>query len=167
VAAKDIAVIYRELLEGDFEKLPAVLRLFHSAPGQRCATGTLSIRRQSAFLAWLVGFPPEGEDVPVRLDVVATENEEIWTRSFGGLVRSSKQWAARGLLVEEAGPVRVAFQIRSCQGGMSFESQRVRVWRIPVPLRIVAAVYGGETCWEVEVTIAHVGSYRGVMTLKS
>ena len=160
-------MIYRALLEDDFEKLPAVLRMFHSAPGRRCATGTLSIRRESAFLAWLVGFPPEGENVPVRLDVVATEDEEIWTRWFGGVVRSSTQWAAEGLLVEEAGPVRIAFQVSAYQGGMSFESRRARVWGIPVPLRIEAAVCGGEASWEVEVKIAHVGSYRGAMTLKS
>jgi hypothetical protein len=159
-------MIYRALLEDDFEKLPTVLRVFHSAPGQRCATGALTIRRQSAFLAWLVGFPPEGKHVPVRLDVVATEDEEIWTRWFGGVVRSSTQWAAGGLLVEEAGPIRIAFQIRACQGGMSFESRRAQVWGIPVPLRIEAVVRGGETSWEVEVKIAHVGSYRGAMTLK-
>ncbi len=159
-------MIYRALLEGDFERLPAVLRVFHSAPGRRCATGTLSIRRQSAFLAWLVGFPPEGEHVPVRLDVLATEDEEIWTRWFGGVVRSSTQRAAGGLLVEEAGPLRIAFQVRAYQSGMSFESQRVRVWRIPIPWRIEAAVRSVGTSWEVEVKIAKVGSYSGTMTPK-
>jgi len=160
-------MIYRALLKDDFEKLPAVLRVFHSAPGQRSAAGTLSIRRHNVFLAWLVGFPPEGEQVPTRLDVLATEDEEIWTRRFGGVARSSTQWEAKGLLVEEAGPLRVAFQVRACQGGMSFESRRARVWGIPVPLRVKAAVRGGETSWEVEVTVAHVGSYHGAMTLKS
>jgi hypothetical protein len=160
-------MIYRALLEEDFEKLPAVLRVFHSAPGQRRAAGTLSIRRHSAFLAWLVGFPPEGEHVPVRLDVLATEDEETWTRSFGGIVRSSTQWASRGLLVEKAGPVRIAFRIRACEDGLSFESRWAEVWGIPVPLRVEALAHGGETSWEVEVKIAHVGSYRGVMTLKS
>lgn len=160
-------MIYRALLEEDFEKLPAVLRVFHSAPGQRRAAGTLSIRRHSAFLAWLVGFPPEGEQVPVRLDVLATEDEETWTRSFGGIVRSSTQWAAGGLLVEKAGPFRIAFRIRACEDGLRFESRRAEVWGIPVPLRVEASAHGGETSWEVEVEIAHVGSYRGVMTLKS
>jgi len=158
-------MIYRALLENDFEKLPAALRAFHSAPGQRRATGTLSVRRENALLAWLVGFPPEGERVPVRLDVIATGNEETWTRWFGGAVRSSRQWEAAGLLVEQAGPLRVAFHVRACQGGMSFESRRARLWGIPVPLRVEASVHGGERSWEVDVKIAHVGSYRGVMTL--
>ena len=160
-------MIYRALLAQDFEKLPAVLRVFHSAPGQRRAAGTMSIRRQSAVLAWLVGFPPEGEQVPVKLDVLATENEETWTRYFNGIIRSSTQWAAGGFLVEKAGPLRIAFQIRASEEGLSFESRRAEVWGIPVPVRVEASARGGESSWEVEVKIAHVGSYRGVMTLKS
>jgi hypothetical protein len=160
-------MIYRALLEEDFEKLPAVLRVFHSAPGQRRAAGTLSIRRHNAFLAWLVRFPPEGEHVPVRLDVLAAGDQETWTRSFGGVVRSSTQWAAGGLLMEQAGPLRIAFQIRACEDSLKFESRRADVWGIPVPLRVEALARGGETSWEVEVRIAHVGSYRGVMTPKS
>ncbi len=160
-------MIYRTLLEENFDKLPAVLRVFHSAPGRRCALGTLSIRRHSAFLSWLVGFPPEGEHVPVRLDIFATEEEETWTRSFDGLVRSSTQWASGGLLVEKAGPLRIAFRIRAGENGLTFESRRAKIWGIPVPLRVEALAQGGETSWEVEVNITHVGSYRGVMTLKS
>ncbi len=160
-------MIYRALLEQDFEKLPPVLRVFHSAPGQRHAAGTMSIRRHSAFLAWLVGFPPEGEQVPVNLDVLATEDQETWTRSFGGTVRSSTQWAAGGFLVEKAGPLCIAFQIRASEDSLTFESRRAKVWGIPVPVRIEASARGGETSWEVEVKIAHVGSYRGVMIPKS
>jgi hypothetical protein len=159
-------MIYRALLEEDFEKLPPVLRVFHSAPGQRRAAGTLTIRRQSVVLAWLVGFPQEGEHVPVRLDVFATQDDETWTRSFGGAVRSSTQWASGGLLVEKAGPLRIAFRIHASADGLTFESRRAEVWGIPVPLRVEASARGGETSWEVEVTVAHVGSYRGVMTPK-
>jgi hypothetical protein len=157
-------MIYRALLEDDFDKLPAALRVFHSAPGRRAAAGNLSIRRQNALLAWLVGFPQEGEHVPVRLDVMATEDEEIWTRRFAGVIRSSTQTRLGGLLLEQAGPLRIAFQIRTCAGGMTFKSRWARVWRIPIPLRVEAAVRGGDISWEVEVEIAHVGSYRGAMT---
>jgi len=156
-------MIYRALLDQDFEKLPAVLRAFHSAPGQRSAVGTMSIHRQNALLAWLIGFPPEGEQVPVKLDVLATEDQETWTRSFNGIVRSSTQWAAGGLLVEQAGPVRIAFRLHASEDGLRFESQRTEIFGIPVPLPVEARAHGGETSWEVEVKIAHVGSYRGVM----
>ena len=160
-------MIYPALLKEDFAKLPPVLRAFHSAPGRRCAAGTMSIRRESAWLAWLIGFPPAGEQVPVKLEVDATDGGETWTRRFGDVVRRSTQRVESGVLIEEAGPVRIAFRIRAGAFGMIFESQRVRVWGIPVPLRIEAFVKDGELSWEVEVRIAHVGFYSGVMTLES
>jgi hypothetical protein len=160
-------MIYRALLENDFEKLPPVLRAFHSAPGIRRATGTLSIRREIRLLAWLVGFPPEGECVPVTLAVRGTEDEETWTRSFGTLLRRSTQRALGGLLVEKAGPLRIAFQLRASQYGLDFESRRAHVWGIPVPLRVEASARGGEASWEIEVKIARVGSYRGVLVPNS
>jgi len=160
-------MIYRALLGDDFARLPAALRTLHGAPGKRCAEGVMSIRRENALLAWVVGFPRAGGKVPVRLEVEGTESEETWTRWFGGLRRSSTQRVKGGLIMERAGPVRIAFQVRVCDGGMQFESLRTQVFGVPVPLRIAASVRGGETSWEVEVTFAHIGSYRGVMTLTS
>ena len=160
-------MIYRALLEGDFERLPPILRKFHSAPGNVSAAGAMSIRRQNRFLAWLVGFPQAGERVPVTLDVAAARGRETWTRTFGDTVRRSTQRAVGGLLVEQTGPVRIAFRVRACESGMSFESQRTQIWGMPVPLRIEASVRAGAISWEVEVRFAHIGSYRGVMTLKS
>lgn len=156
-------MIYRALLEGDFDKLPQVLRTFHSAPGKRSAAGTVTVRRHSALLAWLVGFPSAGEHIPMRLDVAATEDEEIWTRWFGEAMRRSTQRVVGDLLVETAGPVRIGFHIRATGAGMRFESRRARLWGIPVPLRIEASTRGVDSSWEVEVNVAHVGSYRGLM----
>jgi hypothetical protein len=159
-------VIYRALLEDDFEKLPRALRVFHSAPGNRCATGMATVRHENAFLAWVVGFPAAGEQIPLRLDVSATEDEETWTRWFGGAMRRSTQRMAGNLLMESAGPVRIGFRIRASESGMQFELRRARLWGIPIPLRIEAVARGGETSWEVEVRVAHVGSYRGVLAVK-
>jgi len=159
-------VIYRALLEADFEKLPPALRAFHSAPGKRCAAGTMIVRHQSAFLAWLVGFPSAGERVPMRLDVAATDEEEVWTRWFGGVARSSTQRVENGLLMETVGPVRIGFQIQVCEKGMQFHSRHAWFWGIPVPLQIEASACGGDSSWEVEVKVAHVGSYRGMMAMQ-
>jgi hypothetical protein len=160
-------MIYRALLEDDFEKLPTALRVFHSTPGRRRAAGTLSVRHHSAFLAWLVRFPPAGDHVPAQLDVLASDAEETWTRSFASVVRRSTQWASAGLLMEQAGPLRIAFRVHAACGGMRFQSQRASIWGIPVPLRVEAVSRGGETSWEIEVEIAHIGNYRGVMEPES
>ncbi len=131
-------MIYRALLEEDFEKLPAALRAFRSAPGACRATGALKIRRKNAFLAWLVRFPAAGDEVPVRLEVRREGDREIWTRAFGGTVRRSVQWASGGLLLEQAGPLRIAFQLHAGANGLRFESRGARIWGIAVPLRVEA-----------------------------
>jgi hypothetical protein len=67
------------------------------------------------------------------------------------------------LLLEKAGPVRVFFRLLSADGELRFESERMLLWMIPIPLRVEARARGGESEWEFEVTVAHVGSYRGSM----
>ena len=46
---------------------------------------------------------------------------------------------------------------------MRFELLRASLLGIPLPLRIEACANGYDSYWEFEVTIARIGSYRGVM----
>jgi hypothetical protein len=46
---------------------------------------------------------------------------------------------------------------------MRFESRAARLWGIPLPMRMEAWERGGDSSWEFEVTVAHIGSYRGVV----
>jgi Domain of unknown function (DUF4166) len=156
-------LLYRQLLGADFDKLPRALREFHSKPGGGRAVGTAAVRHTNKLLAWLVGLPAAGDNVPIRLEVVADDNQEVWTRRFGNQVRRSVQWRNAGLLVEAAGPVRVSFRIQVEDGVMRFESQRARLWMIPLPLRVSAIARGNESSWEAEVNIAHLGWYRAAM----
>jgi hypothetical protein len=156
-------VLYPQLLKDDFERLPRALREFHSRPGGGRASGTVAVRHVSGVLAKLVGFPASGDHIPTQLEVVSGEKEEVWIRRFGDVVRKSIQTQSGDLLLEKAGPVRVFFRLLAGDGELRFESERVLLWMIPVPLRVEARVRGGESGWEFEVTIAHVGSYRGSM----
>lgn len=154
-------MIYPHLLKADFGKLPLVLREFHAAAGQKRAVGTVAIRHERPWLARLVGFPAEGTDIPLRLQVDAAEDREVWTRWFGDSMRRSVQWASGDVLVEKAGPVRIGLRISASATGMRFESKSASLWGIPLPLRMDAWTRADGSSWEVEVTIAHIGSYRG------
>ena len=155
-------MLYPQLLQRDFENLPPALRRFHSAPGGATASGTVDVRRTSGWLAGLIGFPPSGKALPLRLQVIADGNREIWIRSFGGTVLRSLQRPEGDLLMETIGSVRVFFRIFADHTGMRFQSQRARLWIFPIPLRIQAQAWGTDTLWEFQVTVACVGSYRGV-----
>jgi hypothetical protein len=156
-------MLYPQLLNGSFEKLPGALREFHSRPRGGKASGTVSVRHDSAVLARLVGFPPSGDNIPLQLEVVAGENSELWIRRFGGVVLQTTQRRDGNLLLEMFGPVRMFFRILADERGMRFECQRARLWGIPLPLRVEARVWGNATSWEMEVTVGGVGSYRGAM----
>jgi hypothetical protein len=156
-------MLYPQLLDGSFEKLPQALREFHSRPEGGKASGAVSVRHASALFARLVGFPPRGDNIPLQLEVVAGENSEVWIRRFGGVVLRTTQRREGNLLLEMFGPVRMLFRLLADERGMRFECQRARLWGIPLPLRVEARVWGDATSWEVEVTVGGVGSYHGAM----
>ena len=83
--------------------------------------------------------------------------------TFGRVLRRSVQWIQSGHLVEEAGPVRVTFQVSVSNATLQFQSVRTRLLGIPLPVRVTGSVRGTGSSWEFEVRIASVGSYRGVM----
>ncbi len=156
-------MIYPQLLQSDYAKLPRSVRDFHAAPGNRHASGTVTVRHAGA-LARLLGFPPPGDKIPTQLDVIATEDREIWTRQFGAVRKRTTQWVNAGHLVEAAGPVRMRFRVFLAGDAMQFQLVAARFLGIPMPLRVTASVRGaGDTSWEFEVNIAWVGSYRGIM----
>ena len=156
-------MLYPQLLHADFAKLPRVLRQFHSTPGGGRAAGTVSVRHSNALLARLCGFPPAGENMPIRLEVIAAEDREIWTRHFGDVVLKSVQTLESNLLIEAFGPVRCVFRTLADEAGMRFEAQQTRLWIIPLPLRVRATARGTGDSWQFEVVVSHVGSYAGVM----
>jgi len=156
-------VLYPQLLDSDFAKMPRVLREFHSSLGERRAHGTVTVRHENRWLARMSGFPPSGTNIRLQLDVTAGDNEEIWIRHFGASVLQTVQRRHGDLLLEAAGRVWVFFRVSADCFGMRFESERVRFWKIPLPVRIRAEARGNQSSWEIEVTVKGVGSYCGVV----
>ena len=156
-------MIYAQLLRADFDKLPRALHAFHSAAGGGRAEGKVVVWRERGLLALLSGFPPSGDNLPAKVNVVANKDREIWIRQFGNGVLRSVQWIKDDLLVEAIGPVRMYFRVLGCETGLRFQLVRARLFGMPIPLRIEATASGGDLSWEFEVKISHVGSYRGFM----
>ena len=154
-------MLYPQLLAADFARLPRALREFHSAPRGGRASGTAVVTHTNRWLAWLLGFPPSGENIPLQLEVQTSGNREIWVRQFGGVVLRTKQRQDGNLLLETRGLVRIFFRIFADEHGMRFESQRAYFWIIPLPLKVEARVRGDESSWVVDVTVGRIGSYQG------
>ena len=155
-------MLYPRLLERDFDRLPRVLRDFHSLAGRNRATGRVAVRHE-CFLAAMLGFPPAGDNISLELEVLAGEYRETWIRNFGGKLVRTEQWQDGNLLVESMGLVRIEFRILADEAGMQFFSEHVRLWIIPIPLHVSARVRGGESSWDFEVNVNRIGSYHGEM----
>lgn len=156
-------MLYPELLKSDFDRLPQALREFHSAPGGGRARGTASVRHSSGLLARLAGFPPEGGNVPLQLEVLASENQEVWIRRFGETVLKSVQRQSGGLIAESFGRLKILLRVTVEDSRMRFVSEGVRWWIIPLPLSVMATEWGDEAHWEFDVNVLGLGSYRGMM----
>jgi hypothetical protein len=156
-------LLYPQLLQSDFAKLPRVLREFHTTPGGGRASGKVVVHHANRLLARIAGFPPPGHAVTLQLEILAADDREIWRRRFGPHVRESIQQVQGSLLVETAGPIRIFFRVFADSHGLRFESQRARFLGIPLPLRISAEARAGESSWDLEVTVKGIGGYRGIM----
>ena len=95
--------------------------------------------------------------------MAAAEDHEVWTRRFGDAVLRSVQRQQGNLLLEAVGPIRLLFRVFADAQGMRFESERARLWMIPLPLRVRAEARGGDSSWQIQVTVAGVGSYNGAL----
>ena len=156
-------MLYPQLLAADFARLPRALREFHSMPRGGRASGTAMVTHTNRWLAWLLGFPRSGENIPLQLEVQANGNRETWIRQFGDVILRTNQRQDGNLLLETRGLVRIFFRVFADESGMRFESQRARLWIIPLPLRVAARVRGNDSSWEIDVTVARIGSYQGAL----
>jgi hypothetical protein len=158
-------MVYKRLLQDDFDCMAPVLRKLHDAKTVR-ARGSVSVRRRSQWLARLFGFPKSGDDIPLELTVEGGAEGEVWTRKFGGDILRSVQRAQDGLMIEDMGPLRLKLRVFADGESLRLQSLSASFRKLPVPLRVKAVERGlsGER-WEFEVEVAPVGSYRGVMEL--
>lgn len=173
--------LYQRLLGEDFQKLPPILQCFHSQPQGAKASGRVNVKHASssssrslyypaAMAGTLLGLlPPQGEDIPLRLEVVPEQQgqRELWIRHFGNKEDRQQrrrrycclrtlQWTEDGtFLVEQAGPLLFVFRVSADEKGMTFHFQHNR---LPLPgnrarftalhVEAVAAIAPGATADE-------------------
>jgi hypothetical protein len=158
-------VIYRRLLGSEFDRLPPVLRDLHGGGGRRLAKGTATIHRMAGLLPRIAGFPPSAANMPVLLEITAAGDHEVWIRRFGKTVRRSVQRAGAGSMVETFGPLRLHFRVAAMDSEIRYTLARASFLGLPLPLQIQASERALGSVWEFEVSVAHIGSYRGRMEL--
>jgi hypothetical protein len=177
-AATAALPLYRRLLGDAYEALPAPLRAMHDVQRDKRVQGLATVRRGTSWPARLasaiVGFPPAGVDVPVRVDFTAENGAERWTRTFAGRSFCSTQEEGRGrserLLCERFGPLCVAMAIVMADERLRLVVRRWSLFGLPMPRRLApyttASEYAAAGRFHFDVEIGHkltgmIVAYRG------
>ena len=172
------APLYRRLLGEAYDALPAPLQAMHDLTGDMAAEGRATVTRGSGLLARLaaavVGFPPAGENVPVRVDFSNENGRERWTRTFAGRSFHSTQEQGRGrfewLVCERFGPLCAGMALVRDDGKLRLIVRRWSVFGVPLPVWLAPRgdlyEYAENGRFNFHVEIAHpltglIVGYRG------
>ncbi|MEQ9609893.1 MAG: DUF4166 domain-containing protein [Kiloniellaceae bacterium] len=157
--------LYWRVLGADFARLPAPVKALHDNPGRVVASGRCRVERGDNPLARLLaaffGFPPAGDDVPLRVEITAEGAGERWERDFAGCRLASLQGEVPGRpgwLYERFGPGHFTIDPRPSERGLSFALTGARLFGLPLPRLLWPAVVGDATAaaatYRFEVSIA-------------
>ncbi len=170
--------LYRRVLGNALDQLDTPLLTFHQAEKSFAMAGSADITRGTNFLAYwvaaFIGFPPQGRDVPVRVDIDIADNGETWWRNFAGKTFKSRQFQRRknadGLLTERFGLASFDLAVTQQNGALELVPRRWRLAGIPMPRWALpngrAREHGanGHFCFDVDIRLPVIGRlvhYRG------
>lgn len=171
--------LYQRILGTDWGALPAPIRAMHTLHDRLEARGYSRVERGAGLLsrlvAWLIGFPPAGENVPVTVHFTLQNGVEHWQRNFGGKKFASWQSAGKGGLVDERfGPFTFGLALRLDNDRLYLHMRRWRCFGMPLPAFLAPSgetyehVENGRFCFHVDIAQPGIGlivRYRGWLEL--
>jgi hypothetical protein len=170
--------LYQRALGKEYERLPAICQRLHD--GAATWQGECEVdgadNAIGKILSWLFQFPAAGNG-PIRVELVAREAREIWTRHVGGrAMRSQQSIGVRrppGWIVERFGPWAFDLELRLAGERLELVMQGGRLLGLPLPRailpRIEASESGAGGIYRFDVTIGlpligRLVRYRGTLT---
>ena len=121
--------LYRTLLNDRYTQLPMAVQQLHDVQGVKRHRGECHSLRGSniisRFIASLLGLPPSGKQLPLKVIFQQKHNREIWTRHFDKDRFVSEQWAKDGLLYERIRFITLVFQVNVSSEKLELNLKRV------------------------------------------
>jgi hypothetical protein len=142
--------LYRRMLGSAWNDLPKAVADLHDSTLSQLFRGRAKVERGRNWLARMtaaiIGFPAQGDDVPVSVRFDRSRGQELWTRTFAGKSFKSLQSAGIGtdenLLIETFGPFRIRIALVPRQGRLLLVIRGWRFLGMPLPLFLAP---GGDT----------------------
>lgn len=131
------ASLYEQLLGPRYALLPAAVRRFHSLQGQHTLGGHIVVDGAESAIGRLLmramGFPPTSMARPLRFELDATPDREIWTRHMLARHTVTTLVLRDNHLVESFGPLRLRYEIEANATGLRMRAGRASLLGIPLP----------------------------------
>lgn len=131
-------MLFPSLLGAAFDTLPPRVRALHLRAGPQRLTGEVEVQRGRGLLsrlcAWATRLPPAGSG-PIAVDIVASADQEQWTRHVAGHAMPSRLWAQDGLLCERLGLVTFGFRLLVVDEAIVWQVASVRAFGLALPTR--------------------------------
>jgi hypothetical protein len=166
--------LFPSLMGSEFTRLAPAVRAVH---GGRSLTlhGQADVSRGKSLVAQVLClFGRLAQDQarsPVRVEIEANGNREVWTRHFGSSPRMRSVLTVRdGTLCERFGPAALQFSLSAEQGCVAWRPVKARVFGMPLPAKWLAEIHAraferaGIYVFDVKVALPRVGTiieYRG------
>ena len=134
--------LYQRILGDAWDTLPAPLRAMHRCAGPQVAAGQADVERGrnplARLVAFVLGFPSAGQQVPVQVVFTPDARGERWTRTFAGRSFTSFQSAGRGtsdhLLRERFGPLTFDLALVVEGANLRLVVRNWSLWGLKLPL---------------------------------
>ncbi len=170
--------LFRRLLGSAWRSLPQGIAKAHECTDRITLRGRATIVRGRSLVAravaWICGFPLSAEHVPVTVEMLARDGEEVWRRDFDGhrftsvLSEGSGAWSS--LLVERFGPFRFGIALVLEDDKLRYVVRRWSFAGLPMPAALRPRGTTFESLedrrfrFDVEIRlplVGHVVTYRG------
>ncbi len=129
--------LYQQLLRDEYAKLSPILREIHGQQPELKASGVVQVEYGKGFLVRLLNrcfaMPREGKNVLTRLQIIRTENKEIWTREFNDQIFRTEQFIKNDLLIEQMGKIVLAFSLHEKKSGLEFRHEFSGIFSMKLP----------------------------------
>lgn len=174
---------FRQWLGAAVDRVPQAIRVLHDDPLERSAAGTVTVTRGihpiAASMCRILGFPPDGADLPLTVTFEPRGSGESWRRIFPASTFKShlKPWPGRSGAVRECvGPFAYGFRLDTDAQGLRMLFEGWWLCGLPLPRafgpRVDARQWqeGDDYCFSVDVSgpgIGRVIGYRGRLRLNA
>ena len=172
--------MYEAIMGASFQRLPTAVQAFHRLKGKHVLHGQVRTEAPVTFLARLLarslGSPLSPSEGPIRFELDAHPDHEVWVRHFPTKTMMSRLSLYRGGLTESLGLTRLDFDLEAANDRLVISLKRLHFLGVPCPAwampMVVAEEEGrdGNVHFNVRASLPIIGlvaGYRGYLVIEA